>query len=149
MDYSCTRGLKTPQQHHPSRPCVKTSTKIVLLKYASCVRLRDDGVAKWAARAASRKTFAPYSLETDDIFTDGLRGVCWGISEAVSCQSMSSSSSTGPSDPSHTFSLGVGWEYLFKTVISSLQLTIITHITFPAVAFSTLLHARANQRGSC
>lgn len=41
------------------------------------------------------KVFMLYSLETDDIFTDGLRG--------VSCQSLSSSSSTGPSD---------AWEHL-------------------------------------
>lgn len=46
------------------------------------------------------KAFVLYSLETDDIFTDGLRG--------ASCQSLSSSSSTGPSDALHTFSLGVG-----------------------------------------
>lgn len=84
------------------------------------------------------KVFMLYSLKRDDIFTDGLRG--------VSCQSLSSSSSTGPSDALHTFSLGVGWKYLFKTVISSLQLSIITHTSFPAAACPT---ARANQRRSC
>lgn len=84
------------------------------------------------------KAFTLYSLETDDTFTDGLR--------RVSCQSLSSSSSTGPSDALHTFSLGVGWKYLFKTVISSLQLSVITHTGFPAAACPT---ARANQRRSC
>lgn len=46
------------------------------------------------------KVFILYSFETDDIFTDGLMG--------VSCQSLSSSSSTGPSDALNTFSMGVG-----------------------------------------
>lgn len=84
------------------------------------------------------KVFMLYSLETDDIFTDGLRG--------VSCQSLSSSSSTGLSDALNIFSLGVGWKYLFKTVISSLQLSIITYTSFPAAACPT---AQANQRRSC
>lgn len=48
-------NIHPDRNRQPERVCVKMRSRIVLLKYASCFKLRDDGVAKWAACTASQK----------------------------------------------------------------------------------------------
>lgn len=92
------------------------------------------------------KMFALHSLETNDISTDGSQGVCWGSSDAVSCQSMSSSSSNGLSDALHTFSLGLRTIFLRPSFDHCSSMSLLTpHFQLQLVP-QPMLCARANQR---
>lgn len=149
MGRSWTDGLKTAKLQDPPGEksavwaclCVKMRSKIVLLKYASCVKLRNDGVAKWAARTESQKLWngenvRPAFPRNQWYF---YRWVSGTSAEEVQMQSAANQCLHPHLTGSRCFThLQPGSQkYLFTTIIWSLQLTVITHTTFPAAACST------------
>lgn len=130
-----------PWNQQPHRVCVSKWGVKLLLKYASCVKLRDDAVAKWAACTASQKLNWWKCLrwipsKPHDISTDGCQG---RLLRRFTCRQVLINVFILIEQPVRCFAhLQPGSQkYLMKTIIWSLQLAVITHTTFPAATCST------------